>query len=65
MTTKAFDEHRDRLIMGDFWNLEAHIRETSDVVMEWLVPTVTYPLEVILVARLFAGSYEVTDECLA
>ena len=62
---KAFDEHIDCLIMRDFWDLKAHIQETSDVVMEWLVLTITYPLKVILIARLFAGSYKVIDECLA
>jgi len=32
MKTKTFDEHRNGLVMRDFWDLETHIRETSDVV---------------------------------
>jgi hypothetical protein len=32
VVAKAFDESRDCFIMSDSWDLETHIRETSDVV---------------------------------
>ena len=51
--------------MGNFQNLEAHIREASDVVAQGLILPVPYPLKVVFVSRLLAGSDEVIDECLA
>jgi hypothetical protein len=36
----------------------------SDVVIERLVLAITNPFEVVLVARLLIGSYEIIDECL-
>ena len=32
--------------------------------MEWLVTTIMCPLDVILVARLYASSYKIINECL-
>jgi hypothetical protein len=50
--------------MRDFRDLEAHIREASDVVAQRLVLAVTYVLEVILIARLVTCGDEVIDEGL-
>jgi hypothetical protein len=61
---EALDEGRDCLIMRDLGDLEAHIREASDVVTQWLVLAVTYVLEVILIAQLVTGGDEVVDEGL-
>jgi hypothetical protein len=61
---EAFDEGRDCLIMRDLGDLEAHIRETSDVVTQWLILAATYVLEVILIARLVTHGDEVVDEGL-
>jgi hypothetical protein len=52
VVAKAFDESQDCFIMSDSWDLETHIREASDVVTQRLVCSVTYALEVVLVARL-------------
>jgi hypothetical protein len=62
---KAFDECGDCLIVGYFQDLKAHFREMGDVVSKRLILIVMYPLVVILVARLFAGGYEIIDETLA
>jgi hypothetical protein len=61
---EAFDEGRDCLIMRDLGDLEAHIRETSDVVTQRLILAATYVLEVILIARLVTRGDEVVDEGL-
>jgi hypothetical protein len=50
--------------MSDSWDLEMHIREASDVVMQWLACSVTYALEVILVAWLITCGNEVVGEGL-
>jgi hypothetical protein len=50
--------------MRDLGDLEAHIRETLDVVAQWLILVVTYALEVILIARLVTRGDEVVDEGL-
>jgi hypothetical protein len=50
--------------MSDSWDLEMHIREASDVVAQWLTCSVTYALEVVLVARLVTCGNEVVDEGL-
>jgi hypothetical protein len=52
MMAEAFDEGRDCLVMRDLGDLETRIRETSDVVAQWFARSVTYALEVVLVARL-------------
>jgi hypothetical protein len=41
-----------------------HIRETLDVVTQWLACSVTYALEVVLVARLVTCGDEIIDEGL-
>jgi hypothetical protein len=64
MVTEALDEGRDCLVMRDFRDLEAHIREASNLVTQQLVLTVTYVLEVILIARLVTRGDEVVDEGL-
>jgi hypothetical protein len=48
--------------MSDSWDLETHIREMSDVVTQRLACSVTYALEVILVARLVTCGNEIVDE---
>jgi hypothetical protein len=40
MVAKAFDESRDCFIMSDSWDLETHIQEASDVVMQRLICSV-------------------------
>jgi hypothetical protein len=50
--------------MSDSWDLETHIREASDVVAQWLTYSVTYALEVILVAWLVTCGDEIVDESL-
>jgi hypothetical protein len=64
VVAKAFDESRDCFIMGDSWDLDMHIRKASDVVVEWLTCSVTYALEVVLVARLVTYGDESVDEGL-
>jgi hypothetical protein len=61
---KAFDEGRDCFIMSDSWDLETHIREVTDVVIQRLACSVTYTLEVILVARLVTCGNEIVNEGL-
>jgi hypothetical protein len=50
--------------MRDLGDLEAHIREASDIVTQRLILVVTYALEVILIARLVTRGDEVIDEGL-
>jgi len=50
--------------MGDLWDLEAHIRETSDVITQGFVLSVPYPLKIVFISRLLVGSDEVVDERL-
>jgi hypothetical protein len=64
MVTKALNEGQDCLVMRDFRDLEAHIRETSDVVMQRLILAVMYALEVILIAWLGTCGDEVVNEGL-
>jgi hypothetical protein len=64
MVAKAFDESRDCFVMSDSWDLETHIREASNVVAQRLACSVTYALEVILVARLVTCGNEIVDEGL-
>jgi hypothetical protein len=64
VVAKALDEGRDCLIMRDLGDLEAHIREASDVVTQRLILVVTYALEVILIARLVTRGDEIIDEGL-
>jgi hypothetical protein len=64
MVVKAFDESRDCFIMSDSWDLDTHIREALDVVAQRLACSVTYALEVVLVARLITCGGEIIDEGL-
>jgi hypothetical protein len=50
--------------MRDSWDLQTHIRETSDVVAQRLACSVTYALEVVLVDWLVACGDEIVDEGL-
>jgi hypothetical protein len=50
--------------MRDLGDLETHIRETSDVVAQWFTRSVTYVLEVVLVARLITRGDKIVDEGL-
>jgi hypothetical protein len=50
--------------MRDLGDLEMHIRETSDVVVQWFARSVMYALEVILVARLITRGDKIVDEGL-
>jgi hypothetical protein len=64
MVAKAFDESQDCFIMSNSWDLETHIREMSDVVAQRLACSVTYVLEVVLVARLVTCGDEIVNEGL-
>jgi hypothetical protein len=64
MVTETLDEGRDYLIIRDLGDLEAHIREASDVVMQRLVLAVMYVVEVILIAQLVTRGNEVVNEGL-
>jgi hypothetical protein len=64
MVAKALDESQDCFVMSDCWDLETHIREASDVVAQRLACSVTYALEVVLVARLVTCGDEIVDEGL-
>jgi hypothetical protein len=61
---KALDKGQDCLVMIDFGDLEAHIREALDVVTQRLILAVTFALEVVLIARLVTRGDEVVDEGL-
>ena len=65
MKMKPFDKGGNCFIVGNFRDLETHIRETSDVVTQWFILAIPYSLDIILVASLLSSSYEVIDECLA
>jgi hypothetical protein len=64
VVVKAFDEGRDCFIMSDSWDLETHIREATNVVAQRLACSITYALEVVLVARLVTCGNEIVDEGL-
>jgi hypothetical protein len=51
--------------MSNSWDLEMHIREASDVVAQRLACSVTYALEVVLVAQLVTCGDEIVDEGLS
>jgi hypothetical protein len=61
VVAKAFDENRDCFVMSDSWDLETHIREASNVVAQRFTCSVTYALEVVLVARLVTCGDEIID----
>ena len=65
MEAYPFDEGRYGLVVGNFQDFKTHIRESSDVIAQRLVFLVPYPLEVVLVPRLLAGSDEIVDKRLA
>jgi hypothetical protein len=50
--------------MRDLGDLETHIQETLDVVAQWFARSVTYALEVVLVARLITRGNKIVDEGL-
>jgi hypothetical protein len=50
--------------MSNSWDLETHIRETSDVVTQRLAFSVTYALEVVLVAWPVTCCDEIVNEGL-
>ena len=64
MEVETFDESRDGLVMGDLWDLDTYIREASDVIAQGLNFPFPYPLKIIFISRLLAGSDEVVDESL-
>jgi len=65
MEAQPFDESRYGLVVGNLWDLKAHIRESSDVIAQRLIFSVSYPFEVVLVSRLLTCGDEVVDESLA
>ena len=65
MEAQPFYESGYGLVVGNFRDLKAHIREPSDVIAQWLVFPVPYPFEVVFVPGLFAGSDKIVDEWLA
>jgi hypothetical protein len=64
VVVKAFDESRDCFVISDSWDLETHIREASDIVMQRLACSVMYALEVVFVAWLVTCGDEIVDEGL-
>jgi hypothetical protein len=52
------------LIVDDPGNPDAHIREASDVLAQWFVPSIMDALQIVLVGWLFTGSNEVFDKGL-
>jgi hypothetical protein len=64
VVVKAFDESRDCFIMSDSWDLETHIQEASDVVMQRLACSIMYALEIVFVARLVTCGDEIVNEGL-
>jgi len=65
MEARPLDESRYGLVVGNLRDLKAHIRESSDVIVQRLVFPVPYPFEVVLVPRLLARGDKVVDEGLA
>ena len=61
MKTKTFDEGRNCLIVRNLRDLETHIRETSDVIAQWFILAVLYPLEIVFVSWLLTGSDEIVN----
>jgi len=64
MKAEAFDESQNSFVVGNLWDLEAHIREASDVITQGLIFLVSYTLKIVFVSRMLVGSDEVVDECL-
>jgi hypothetical protein len=64
MKMKTFDEGRNCFVVRNLRDLEMHIRETSDVITQWFIFAVPYPLEIVFVSCLLTGSDEVVDEHL-
>jgi hypothetical protein len=62
MVAQTSNEGFNSLVVGDLGNPDAHIREASDVLTQWFIPSVADTLQIILVARLFTGSNEVFDK---
>jgi len=63
--TQTLNEGGDGLVVGDLRDLEAHIRESSDVIAQRFVLPVPYPFKVVLVPRLLACSDEIVNKSLA
>jgi len=51
--------------MRNLRDLKAHIQETSDVIAQRFILPIPYPLEIVFVSRLLAGSNEIVNERLA
>jgi hypothetical protein len=64
VVAQTSNEGFNSLVVGDPGNPDAHIREASDVLAQWFVPSVADALQIILVAWLFTGSNEVFDKGL-
>jgi hypothetical protein len=62
VVAQTCDEGFDSLIFSDPGDPDAHIREASDVLAQWFVPSVVDALKVVLVVWLFTGSNEVFDK---
>jgi hypothetical protein len=62
VVAQTYDEGFNSLIVGDPRNPNAHIREASDVLAQWFIPSITDALKVVLVAWLFIGSNEVSTK---
>ena len=64
MKTKTFDEGRNCFVVRNLWDLKTHIQQMSDVIAQWFILAVPYPLEIVLVSWLLIGSDEIIDERL-
>ena len=65
MEAETFDESRNSLVVGNLWDLEAHIREASDVIVQGFILSIPYPLEIVFVSWLLTSSDEIVDERLS
>jgi hypothetical protein len=64
VVAETYDEGFNSLVVGDPGDPDAHIREASDVLVQWFVPGVADAMKVILVAWQFTGSNEFFDKGL-
>jgi hypothetical protein len=64
VVAQTSNEGFNSLVIGDPGNPDAHIREASNVLTEWFIPSVMDVLQIVLVAWLFIGSNEVFDKGL-
>jgi hypothetical protein len=50
VVAQTYDEGFNSLVVGDPRDPDTHIREASDVLVQWFIPGITDALKVVLVA---------------